>query len=190
MFTSPALIDRPLDDVVTMIKSAARGDRLEMMELLSVEALVDERALALFGDTTTATAAAGIVVGAAALARTVAELDVALTIVHAWLATSSQNDLVMAGARLQRLIEDAEDAREMANQGYLPVDHFHAAVAAMNHHRRVTSLYLTIAGVALEMLPYEHGVATMTVAGATLGHVAFDDAVHPARGNALDVRPA
>lgn len=188
MFTSPALIDRPLDDVVTMINSAARGDDLDMMELMSVEALVDARALHLFGETGTAVAAAGVVVGPAALARTVAEIDVALTIVHAWLATGSQTELVMAGARLQRLIEDAEDTQQLHLQGYLPADAFHAAVAAMNHHRKVTSLYFTIAGVALEALPYDGGVATLTVAGATLGHITFEDATNPAARNPLDVR--
>lgn len=190
MFTSPALIDRPLDDVVTMINSAARGDDLDMMELLSVEALVDERALHLFGGTSAATTAAGVVVGPAALAHTIADIDVALTIVHSWLTTGSQTDLIMAGTRLQRLIEDAEDAQQLHLQGYLPAAAFHAAVAAMNHHRRITSLYFTIAGVALEALPYDGGVATLTVAGETLGHIEFADATHPAPANPLDVRTA
>lgn len=176
MFTSPALLDRRLDDVLEMITSAVGGDDLDLAEMLSIEALVDARALHILGDGPRARLAAGIVVGPAPLATDVRGLDVALIAVHSWLSTTTGVERAESAARMDALHAESADAAELHSVGYVD-DAFLAAVReATAEHHDVTSLTFSIGGVAIVVLPCLGGVCAMTADGATLGHVSFDDA--------------
>jgi hypothetical protein len=175
MFTSPALLDRRIDDVLEMITSAARGDDLDLAEMLSVEALVDARALHLLGDGPRTRLAAGIVVGPAALASDVRGLDVALIAIHSWLSTTTSIERAESAARMDALHAESADAAELHSVGYVD-DAFLAAVreATAEHHDAI-SLAFRIGGVAIVALPCLGGICAMTAEGATLGHVSFED---------------
>lgn len=175
MFTSPALLDRRLDDVVDMIVSAARGDELELAELLSVEALVDERAEHLFGDTRLARTAAGIVVGPAPLALNVAAIDVALIVAHSWLGATTTGETLEAAARMDALFAELVDADELCSAGYLPNDYVATCRRAMAEHHDAVSLHFSVSGVRLVALPTAGGISVVAETGETLCHVSLDD---------------
>jgi len=105
------LLGQDPESVVARIADAAvRGDALQLAETRMLFALVSRRAAALLPPTTGRFTASLVLGPVAALARTVDDIDVALTAVFDWLVGKPSFVLQALGRRL----EDAEQAAETA----------------------------------------------------------------------------